>query len=198
MSFFTKVFGTSPVIDLNHAAVGLGGAFKRLREEFFERSLEALQWNIGKGKLVFPLRQTRLDGKAEISCMAYQEYVSVCFFAEANYLPGGEKNEQFFSRLAFEVAGLKTKEVYEMAQEFLAKRTDLEQVIPMFAAHLALHIAGGEWSNQLIPAGQLIGKIIPCFSLRVGKAIAVTFHDRSKEQELSQAIEQLRKQGRGY
>jgi hypothetical protein len=196
------LFGSRKTIAWDVASCEIGTAFTDLRTEFYERCLEALDWNVSKNIIEAPHAREALSGYTELSVVAFQILIArqVSFgqrYLNANY------EEVFWGDLVPRVYGnddkMNLQLIIDQTLRFRRLNGDAELQNISLASSIAAHFyptGCSETTREL--AIKLFAKVAPSFHLRMYATVARAFGDVKTAKKVEANIDRIRAAGAGY
>ena len=205
MNLLTKrLFGRPPWTSWEVASNQIAAEFLGLRSEFYERCLEALDWNVSKGTIRVPSTRERPSrgGYAELGVMAFQLWTARLVSFGRGYLDASYK-EAFFPDLGPRVCGNDDEITPELITSEVLRFDELHPDAELQNIHLASRVAAHFYPENATEddrrlAIMVFAKVVPPFSLRLHAAVASAFGDMKTTKQLQSSIRKVRAAGEGY
>jgi len=197
-----RLFGRRETRSWEAASKDIATASLDLRNEFYQRCIEALDWNIGRRIIRPPQSRRTLSGYAELSIIALQILTAGAASIEHGYID--VKNEEMFLiDLGPRLCGGNNETAPEVviyeAVRFRELQSNPELLSIRVASQIASHLYrenNTEADRRL--AAMLFAKLVPSFYLRLQVTVARAFGDDKTARQIERSIKEIRAAGRGY
>jgi hypothetical protein len=197
-----RLFGRHETRSWEAASKDIAIACPDLRNEFYQRCVESLDWNIARGIIRALQSRRTLSGYAELSIIAFQFFTAGAVSIEHGYID--VKNEEMFlvdlgPRLCGGDNEMAPDVVIREVVRFRELQTDPELLSIRVATKIASHLYredNTEADRRL--AAMLFTKLVPSFYLRLHVTVARAFGDVKTARRIEASIGEIRAVGAGY
>jgi hypothetical protein len=197
-----RLFGSPKKKDWQDASREIATEFLNLRKEFFERCIEALDWNVTRGIIQAPRSREAPPGYAGLGIVAFQMWTARAASYECGYL-NIDNEDPFFRDLGSRIEEIDNEVLRQLIIQEMFRlnelRDDPELQNIRLAGSIAAHFypsADSDRDRGL--AINLFAKVVPSFCLRLHAAVARVFGDMKTVKRLQNSIGRMREAGEGY